>query len=222
MRTLVVSNFLSVDGVMQGPGGPEEDRSGGFEHGGWMVNYWDDEMRALLGGWNQEAESLLLGRKTYEIFAAHWPYTPKDDPLAAKLNAMPKYVASRTLKKLDWNNSTLLGEPVAQNLARLKGEGNGVMLTLGSGELIRSLLPHELIDELRLWIFPLLLGEGKRLFAGDAAPGGLTLAQAKSFSTGVVLQRYQRAGKPSFGSFLNHNPPAVELERRRRFAEAEA
>jgi dihydrofolate reductase len=96
------------------------------------------------------------------------------------------------------------------------------MLTFGSGELIRSLLSHELIDELRLWIFPLLLGEGKRLFAGDAAPGGLTLAQAKSFSTGVVLQRYQRAGKPSFGSFLNHNPPAVELERRRRFAETEA
>jgi dihydrofolate reductase len=220
MRTLVVSNFLSVDGVMQGPGGPEEDRSGGFDYGGWTVNYWDDGMRALLGGWNQAAESLLLGRKTYEIFAAHWPYTPKDDPLARKLNAMPKYVASRTLTKLDWDNSTLLGEPVPQEVARLKGDGNGMMLMFGSGELIRSLLPHELIDELRLWIFPLLLGRGKRMFSEDLAPAGLKLAEAKSFGTGVVLQRYHRAGKPSYGSFLNPNPPAVELERRRRFAEA--
>jgi len=220
MRTLVVSNFLSVDGVMQGPGGPEEDRSGGFEHGGWTVNYWDDDMRSLLYGWNHAAESMLLGRKTYEIFASHWPYAPKDDPIAPKLNAMPKYVASRTLTKLDWNNSSLLEAPVPQNLARLKSEGNGMMLMYGSGELIRSLLPHELIDELRLWIFPLLLGQGKRMFAQDAAPTGLKLAEAKSFATGVVLQHYQRAGKPSYGSFLNHNPPAVELERRRRFAAA--
>jgi dihydrofolate reductase len=220
MRTLVVSNFLSVDGVMQGPGGPEEDRSGGFDHGGWTVNYWDDEMRALLFGWNQAAESMVLGRKTYEIFAAHWPYAPKDDPIAPKLNAMPKYVASRTLKKLEWNNSTLLEEPVAQNLARLKGDGNGMMLMFGSGGLIRNLLPHELIDELRLWIFPLLLGKGKRMFPDDASPAGLKLTEAKSFGTGVVLQRYHRAGKPSYGSFLNPNPPAVELERRRRFAEA--
>jgi dihydrofolate reductase len=205
---------------MQGPGGPEEDRSGGFDHGGWTVNYWDDEMRALLFGWNQAAESMVLGRKTYEIFAAHWPYAPKDDPIAPKLNAMPKYVASRTLKKLEWNNSTLLGEPVAQNLARLKGDGNGMMLMFGSGGLIRSLLPHELIDELRLWIFPLLLGKGKRMFPDDASPAGLKLTEAKSFGTGVVLQRYHRAGKPSYGSFLNPNPPAVELERRRRFAEA--
>ena len=222
MRTLVVSNFLSVDGVMQGPGGPEEDRSGGFDRGGWIVNYWDDEMRAILLEWNQQAESMLLGRKTYEIFAAHWPYAPKDDPIAPKLNAMPKYVASRTLKKVDWNNSTLLGEPVPQQVAKLKSEGEGLVLMFGSGELIRTLLELELIDELRLWVFPLLLGKGKRMFAAESAPAGLKLAEAKSFSTGVVLQRYRRAGKPAYGSVLNHNPPQVELERRRRFAEAKS
>lgn len=222
MRTLVVSNFLSVDGVMQGPGGPEEDRSGGFDRGGWTVNYWDDEMRALLGGWNQQAESLLLGRKTYEIFAAHWPYAPKDDPIAPKLNAMPKFVASRTLKRLDWNNSTLVGDPVPQGVARLKGEGNGMMLMFGSGELIRTLLGQNLIDDLRLWVFPVILGKGKRMFGEDAAPAGLKLEESKSFGTGVVLQRYQPAGKPSYGSFLSANPPAVELERRQRFAEAKS
>ena len=222
MRTLVVSNFLSVDGVMQGPGGPEEDRSGGFDRGGWIVNYWDDDMRSLLGGWNQQAESLLLGRKTYEIFAAHWPYAPKDDPIAPKLNAMPKYVASRTLKRLDWNNSTLIPEPVPQGVAKLKQEGSGMVLMFGSGELVRSLVAHELIDELRLWTFPLLLGKGKRLFDRESGVAGLKLQEAKSFGTGVVLQRYQPAGKPSYGSFLNHNPPQLELERRQRFAEATA
>jgi dihydrofolate reductase len=222
MRTLVVSNFLSVDGVMQGPGGPEEDRSGGFDRGGWMVNYWDDDMRELLGGWNKDAESLLLGRKTYEIFSAHWPYAPKDDPIAPKLNAMPKFVVSSTLKQLDWNNSSLVEKPVQHGVARLKQEGNGMMLIFGSGELVRNLLGHDLIDEFRLWIFPLVLGKGKRMLDEGVAPAGLRLQEARPFSTGVVLQRYQRAGKPSYGSFLNHDPPQVELERRRRFAEATA
>ena len=222
MRTLVVSNFLSVDGVMQGPGGPEEDRSGGFDRGGWTVNYWDDDMRAVLGGWNQQAESLLLGRKTYEIFAAHWPYTPKDDPLAAKLNAMPKFVASRTLKELEWNNSTLVQDPVPQGVAKLKQDGNGMMLMFGSGELIRNLLGHDLIDELQALGLSPGSREGKADVRRDVAPAGLKLQEARPFSTGVVLQRYQRAGKPSYGSFLNHNPPQVELERRQRFAAAKA
>jgi dihydrofolate reductase len=222
MRALVVSQFLSVDGVMQGPGGPEEDRSGGFDRGGWTVNYWDDDMRALLGDWNQRADSLLLGRKTYEIFAAHWPFAPKDDPIAPKLNAMPKFVASRTLKKLDWNNSSLIQDPVSQGVAKIKQGGSGIMLVFGSGELVRSLLGHNLIDEFLLWVFPLVLGKGKRLFDEGVAPAGLKLQEAKPFGTGVVLQRYQPAGKPSYGSFLNPNPPQVELERRRRFAEAEA
>ena len=218
MRTLVASEFLSVDGVMQGPGGPEEDQSGGFDRGGWMVPHWDDEMRAVLGEWNQAAESMLLGRKTYEIFAAHWPYTAKDDPLAAKLNAMPKFVATRSLSKLDWNNSTLVNGDVPREVARLKREGTGLMLIFGSAQLVQSLAGRHLIDEYRLWIFPLLLGEGKRLFVEGALPLGLALKEARSFGTGVVLQRYVPTGKPAFGSFLNHEPPAIELERRQRFA----
>lgn len=220
MRTLVAVEFLTVDGVMQGPGGPEEDQSGGFDRGGWTVPHWDDEMRTELGSWNQAAESMLLGRRTYEIFAAHWPYTPKDDPLAPILNAMPKFVVSRTLKELDWNNSTLIDGEVPREIAQCKRNGNGLMLIFGSSKLVQSLVGHDLIDEFRLWIFPLLLGKGKRLFADGAVPVGLRLQEARSFGTGVVLQRYQPVGKPGFGSFLNHDPPAVELERRRRFAEA--
>ena len=222
MRTLVAAEFLTVDGVMQGPGGPEEDRSGGFDRGGWIVPHWDDEMRALLGEWNEDAESMLLGRRTYEIFAAHWPYAPKDDPIAPKLNAMPKFVATRSLKKLDWNNSTAVGGNVLQEIGRLKRDGNGLMLIFGSGQLVQSLIPHHLIDEFRLWIFPVLLGKGKRLFADDAQAAGLRLEEARSFGTGVVLHRYQQTGKPGFGSFLNHDPPVVELERRQRFAAATA
>jgi dihydrofolate reductase len=222
MRNIVASEFLTLDGVMQGPGGPEEDQSGGFDRGGWIVPHWDDEMRAVLGKWNQEAESMLLGRRTYEIFAAHWPYAPKDDPIAPKLNAMPKFVASRTLKKADWNNSTVIGGDVPRELARLKRDGNGMMLIFGSSNLVQSLMGHDLIDEFRLWIFPVLLGKGKRLFADGAAPIGLRLQEARSFGTGVVLQRYQPSGKPGYGSFLNHEPPAVELERRRRFAQSTA
>ena len=220
MRVLVAAEFVSVDGVMQAPGGPEEDQSGGFDRGGWTVPHWDDEMRALIGGWNATAESLLLGRRTYEIFAAHWPFAPTDDPIAPKLNAMPKFVASRTLKKLEWNNSTLLEGDVPHAVARLKRDGTGLMLIFGSSKLVQSLVGDDLIDEFRLWIFPVLLGKGKRLFADGAPPVGLALQEARSFRTGVVLQRYQPAGKPSYGSFLNPDPPAVELERRRRFAQA--
>jgi len=213
---------VTLDGVGQAPGEPDEDRDGGFTHGGWQAPLLDKAFGQVMFEQATSMDALLLGRKTYEIFAAHWPYAPKDDPIAPKLNAMPKYVASRRLKKVDWNNSTLLGEPVPQQVAKLKSEGEGLVLMFGSGELIRTLLEHELIDELRLWVFPLLLGKGKRMFAAESAPAGLKLAQAKSFSTGVVLQRYQRAGKPAYGSVLNHNPPQVELERRRRFAEAKS
>ena len=221
MRSLVASEFLTVDGVMQAPGGPEEDQSGGFDFGGWTVPHWDDDMRAVLGEWNQAAESMLLGRRTYEIFAAHWPYAPKDDPIAPKLNAMPKFVASRTLKKPEWNNSTVIDGDVPRELGRLKRDGSGLMLIFGSSKLVQSLVGHDLIDEFRLWIFPLLLGRGKRLFA-HGVPVGLRLQEARSFGTGVVLQRYQPSCKPGYGSFLNADPPAVELERRRRFAESTA
>src|SRR5262245_14416945 len=170
MRTLVASEFVSVDGVMQGPGGPEEDQSGGFDRGGWMVPLWGDEMQAVVAEWIQDAKSMLLGRKTYEIFAAHWPFAKKDDPIAPKLNAMPKFVATRTLKTLHWDNSTIIDGNVPQEVGKLKHEGSGLMLIFGSSKLVQSLVEQHQIDELRLWIFPLLLSEGKRLFADRGMP----------------------------------------------------
>ena len=164
MRKLVVGTFVTIDGVMQAPGGPDEDREGGFEHGGWSVNYWDDLMGETIVGQTQQAGALLLGRKTYEIFAAHWPHVSGDDPIAAKLNSMPKYVASRTLKEVTWNNATLIEGDVAEAVAKLKEEPGGEIQVTGSSDLIQTLIENDLVDEYRLWVFPVVVGEGKRLF----------------------------------------------------------
>jgi dihydrofolate reductase len=201
MRKLVVGTFVTVDGVMQAPGGPDEDREGGFEHGGWSVNYWDDSMGEIIVGQTAQAGALLLGRKTYEIFAAHWPRVSHDDPIAAKLNSMPKYVASRTLAEVAWNNSTLIEGHVAEAVANLKDEPGGEIQVTGSSDLIQTLIRDDLVDEFRLWVFPLVLGEGKRLFAGGAVPTGLKLVDAKTSSTGVVIHTYERAGEVRYGSF---------------------
>ena len=173
MRKLVVGTFLTVDGVMQAPGGPDEDREGGFNHGGWSVNYWDDVMGQIIVESTLQAGALLLGRKTYDIFAAHWPLVSGDDPVAAKLNSMPKYVASRTLDEVTWNNSTLIRGDVAEAVAELKGQPGGEIQVTGSGDLIQTLIEHDLVDEYRLWVFPVVLGEGKRLFATGAVPAAL-------------------------------------------------
>jgi dihydrofolate reductase len=201
MRKLVVGTFLTVDGVMQAPGGPEEDREGGFEHGGWSVNYWDEVMGGLIVESTLQADALLLGRKTYDIFAAHWPHVGDHDPIAAKLNSMPKYVASRTLDEVTWNNSTLIKGDVAGAVAALKEEAGGEIQVTGSGDLIQTLIGHDLIDEYRLWVFPVVLGEGKRLFAGGAVPAALKLVDTKTSSTGVAIHTYVRAGAVQFGSF---------------------
>ena len=201
MRKLVVGTFLTVDGVMQAPGGPDEDREGGFEHGGWSVNYWDDVMGQIITESTLQGDALLLGRKTYEIFAAHWPNVGGDDPIAAKLNSMPKYVASRTLEKVTWNNSTLIKGDVAEAVADLKKQPGGAIQVTGSGDLIQTLMEHDLVDEYQLWVFPVVLGEGKRLFAGGAVPAALKLADTKTSSTGVAIQTYERAGAIQFGSF---------------------
>jgi dihydrofolate reductase len=201
MRKLVVGTFLTVDGVMQAPGGPDEDREGGFEHGGWSVGYWDDLMGQLIVESTLQAGALLLGRKTYEIFAAHWPNVGGDDPVAAKLNSVPKYVASRTLSEVSWSNSTLIQGDVAEAVARLKEEPGAEIQVTGSSELIQTLLEHDLVDEYRLWLFPVLIGEGKRLFARGTAPGALTLVDTKTSSTGVAIQTYERAGELQYGSF---------------------
>ncbi|HEV8693170.1 MAG TPA: dihydrofolate reductase family protein [Lysobacter sp.] len=213
---LVVGTFVTLDGVMQAPGGPDEDRSGGFEHGGWLVPYFDDMMGALITQWTQAADGLLLGRKTYEIFAAHWPHIGDEDPIAAKLNRVHKYVASRTLDKVEWNNSSLLKGDLAEEVAKLKRQPGGELQVTGSGNLIQTLLQHELVDEFRLWVFPLVLGTGKRLFAEGPRPAALKLVDTTTSSTGVAIHTYAAAGRPTYGSFALEEPSPEEIARRQR------
>src|SRR5712691_10159492 len=202
MRKLVVGTFLSLDGVMQAPGGPDEDRDGRFENGGWSVKYWDDMMGKLIVEQTLQADALLLGRKTYEIFAAHWPrVTDPKDPVASKLNTMRKYVASQTLGKVEWRNSTLLRGDVAKAVAHLKEQAGGDIGVTGSSNLIQTLLKHDLIDEFRLWVFPVIVGSGKRLFGRGTIPGAFRLVDVKASTSGVVIHRYERAGKIEHGTF---------------------
>ena len=201
MSTLVVGTFLTLDGVMQGPGGPEEDRSGGFAHGGWVVPHFDDALGRAMDEWIARADALLLGRRTYETFAAHWPHVGDDDPMAARLNRLPKHVASRTLDRVDWHNSSLIAGDVAEAVAELKSRPGREIQVHGSGELVQTLMAHDLVDEYRLRICPVLLGTGKRLFAGGTAPAGLELVDSATTGTGVVMQTYRRAGAPEYGSF---------------------
>ena len=199
---LVVGTFLTLDGVMQAPGGPDEDREGGFDHGGWTVNYWDEGMGGVMDDQFAEADALLFGRKTYEIFAAHWPNVDtEDDPVAAKLNSMPKFVASRTLDAVDWNDSTLLSGDDAEAVADLKAERGDTIVVQGSQDLIQTLLAHDLVDEFWLWVFPLVLGGGKRLFGDGTVPAALELTAAETSSTGVQMLRFERAGEIDYGSF---------------------
>jgi dihydrofolate reductase len=202
MRKLVVGTFLTLDGVMQAPGGPGEDRDGGFEHGGWSVKYWDEMMGQLIVEQVLQSDALLLGRRTYEIFAAHWPrVTDPDDPVATKLNSMRKYVVSRTLGKVEWNNSSLISHDAPVGVARLKEQAGGEIQVHGSGNLIQMLLKQDLVDEFRLWVFPLILGPGKRLFGDGTTPRAFQLVDTKVSSTGVAIHRYVRAGAVEYGSF---------------------
>jgi dihydrofolate reductase len=201
MARLHVGTFVTIDGVMQAPGGPDEDRDSGFEHGGWSFHYWDDPMGERITASTQRADALLLGRKTYEIFAAHWPKVGDDDPVGAKLNSVPKYVASRTLDEVTWNNSTLLDGDAAEAVGRLKEELKGEIQVTGSANLLQSLIKADLVDAYELWVFPLVLGKGKRLFGEGAIPGAFKLVDSQTSSTGVVIQAYERAGDIEYGSF---------------------
>lgn len=199
---LIVGAFVSMDGVMQGPGGPDEDRDGGFDLGGWLVPYADEDMGKFMVESITSTDGLLLGRKTYEIFAAHWPLvTDENDPIATKLNTMPKYVASRTLDKVEWSNSTLLKGDVAEAVAELKRQPGGVLQTQGSADLAQTLIRNDLVDEYRLLVYPVVLGKGKRLFREGNPPSALRLVDTKTTSTGVTIHTYESAGKPGFGSF---------------------
>ena len=218
MRKIAINTFLTVDGVMQAPGGPEEDPTGGFTHGGWSVKYWDDVMGQTMDEFMiRRPFDLLLGRKTYEIFASHWPHAG-DDPAAVVLNNAKKYVASRTLKSVDWKNSQLIKGDVAQEVAKLKREEGPEIQVHGSANLIQTLLKNDLIDEFSLWIFPVVLGTGKRLFEDGAIPASLQLIDSKTSTTGVIMSRFKRGGEIGYGSFALAEPTVDEIQRRERLA----
>ena len=200
MRKLVVGAFLTLDGVMQAPGGPDEDRDGGFEHGGWLVPFFDDRFGEIMTDWVDGAGGFLLGRRTYEIFAASWPNsTDPDDRIAAALNQRPKFVASRTLDKVNWHNSTLLKGDVVEEIRQLKAQDGSELQVHGSSDLLQTLLKHDLVDTLRIWQFPVVIGTGKRLFGEGAMPGNWELVETQFSTTGAVLHVYERAGGLRYG-----------------------
>lgn len=200
MRKLMVTTFVSLDGVMQGPGGSDEDRDGGFEHGGWSVPHFGSDLIQRMTDLVQRADALLVGRKTYDIFAATWPLAEADDPIGSKMNSVRKYVASRTLDTVSWQNSTLLTGDVAEAVARLKQEGDGEIQVHGSGDLIQTLIAHDLVDEFHVLVFPVLVGSGKRLFGRGTVPAGLKLVDTARSGSGVVISTYARAGKVEYGA----------------------
>ena len=214
MRKLTVNTFLTLDGVMQAPGGPDEDRAGGFQHGGWSVGYWDDKMGQVMTAFMGLPFDLLLGRKTYEIFAAHWPHST--DPGADVLNSARKHVASRTLRRVDWNNSTLITGDVAKYVAELKRSNGPEIQVHGSGDLIQTLLKNDLVDAFHIWTFPVVIGSGKKLFADGTIPAGLKVTDVQTSSTGVVMTTYERAGEIKYGSFALPEPSEAEVERRQK------
>jgi dihydrofolate reductase len=215
MRKVVAATFLTLDGVMQAPGGPEEDPTGGFTHGGWTVNYWDDAMGQVMGEIMAAPFDLLLGRKTYEIFAAHWPHM-EGDPVSEKFNAVTKYVATSSAAPLTWKNSVAIRGDVAAEVARLKQQDGPDLLLQGSSVLIQTLLANDLIDQFTLLVFPLVLGSGKRLFGKGAIPAGLKLVDTKVSTTGVTMNTYRRSGAVSTGSFAMAEPTDAEIARRKR------
>lgn len=193
-------SFVTLDGVMQAPGGPDEDTSGNFKHGGWSVGYWDDFMGQVMTEQMGHPYDLLLGRKTYEIFAAYWPKA-KDVPGADGLNKARKYVVSRMARKLDWNNSVVVTGNVPEEIKKLKGQNGPELQVHGSSNLIQTLLKHDLVDEFLLKIFPVTIGHGKRLFGDGTMPAGFKLLESKSSTKGVIVATYGRDGEIKTGSF---------------------
>jgi dihydrofolate reductase len=215
MRKVIAAAFISLDGVMQAPGGPDEDPTGGFKYGGWIWHYSDDTIGQMIGETFGAPFDLLLGRKTYEIFAAYWPFI-KNHPIADPFNATRKYVATSSTAPLTWNNSIALHD-AARDVARLKQEDGPVLLTQGSSNLIQTLLANDLIDQFNLLTYPLMLGPGKRLFGKGAMPAALKLVDTKTSTTGVIMSKYIRHGTITTGSFTPNEPSEAEIARREKW-----
>jgi len=200
MRMLTLTQFVTLDGVVQSPGGPDEDPSGGFAKGGWLLPFAESPLFGeVMGARFDKAGGFVLGRKTYEIFAAWWPNVGDDDPTAAKLNHLPKYVASTTLGSVDWDHATILGGDVVEAVTELKAEDGDELQIHGSGRLVQTLMRHNLIDVYELLLFPVVLGEGKRLFE-TGIDRSMSLASSRATDSGLVVLTYEPAGELTFGS----------------------
>jgi dihydrofolate reductase len=201
MPKIIVNAFLTLDGVMQAPGGPDEDREGGFPHGGWQAPYADEVMGRLVVQGLADADGFLLGRKTYDIFSNFWPkVTDPGNSIATALNSRPKYVVSRSLERVSWNNSSLVKGDLVAELRKLRQQPGRTVQTWGSTELLQTLLKNELVDEFRLFIFPVVLGSGKRLFGSGTAPLALKQVESVTSAKGAAYHRLERSGKPEYGT----------------------
>jgi dihydrofolate reductase len=202
MGKLTLTSFVTLDGVYQAPGGPNEDRRDGFEHGGWSVPYGDEDFGRFMTEVFGRVGAFLLGRRTYEIFAAHWPrVTDPADPIASKLNSLPKYVASSSLTQPDWAGTTVIGGDLAKEVTAIKEKTEGELQVHGSGALAQSLLALDLVDTMHLLSFPVVLGTGRRLFAEGAVPTAFRHTGARTTSTGVAIHTYDLAGRPEYGTY---------------------
>ena len=202
MSKLTMTTFLTLDGVMQAPGGPPEDTSGGFEYGGWLVPYFDADLGKFMAEVFDRVDAFLLGRGTYQIFAGHWPrVTDPNDPIATRLNTLPKHVVSKSLERVEWHHSTLVRDLLSE-VGGLKQKYERELQVHGSAGLAQTLIQHDLVDEYNVLTFPVVLGTGKRLFGAGTVPAALQLKGTQATSTGVIISTYERAGKPAVGSFM--------------------
>ena len=219
---IVISEFISLDGVVQAPGGPDEDRDGGFQHGGWSMPFFDVEvMGSAIDEGSKRTDALLYGRRTWQVMAGAWPERGDGDPFTEWINSVQKYVVSDTLSEADltWGPTTLIrGADLVTTVTSLRERPGRDVNVLGSAQLVRSLLAADLVDELRLLIYPVVLGRGKRLFGGGTRPAAFRLARSAAAPSGVIIATYERAGEVRTGSFALDTPSAAELERRRDLA----
>jgi dihydrofolate reductase len=218
MRKLITLTQVALDGVMQGPGGPDEDPRGGFTQGGWVMPFQDAVVGEIMGEIVSVEFALLLGRRTYEIFAGYWPYADGDNPIAKAFNKATKYVVTNSLHTFDWMNTRGISGDAVQAIRRLKASDGPELHTWGSGKLLQTLFAADLVDEFRTVAYPVVLGSGKRLFEADVPSRSLALLQSRSTPKGVLFNTYAPAGATAKGSFQPKNPSKAELTRRKKLA----